>query len=184
MPNVASVLKEEIRRLARKEAKILTGPLKKALAAERKQMTALRKQFASLSQESRRAVRSAGKSVAPAASGAVAAPSNWRKDSVRSTRKMLGVTQSQFAKLVGVSPISISFWETGRSTPRTKAQVRVMELRSLSKDEVLGRLGGAQAPRGRRRKAGRKPGRPKRSAKTTGGRRAKARGRRGARRAA
>ena len=94
MPNVASVLKEEIRRLARKEAKILTGPLKKALAAERKQMTALRKQFASLSQESRRAARSAGKSIAPAASGAVAAPSNWRKDSVRSTRKMLGVTQS------------------------------------------------------------------------------------------
>jgi FAD/FMN-containing dehydrogenase len=35
MPNVASVLKEEIRRLARKEAKILTGPLKKALADAR-----------------------------------------------------------------------------------------------------------------------------------------------------
>jgi DNA-binding XRE family transcriptional regulator len=184
MPNVASVLKEEIRRLARKEARMLTKPLKKALAAERKQMAALRKQFASLSQESRRAVRSASKSIAPADPGAIAAPSNWRKDTVRTTRKMLGVTQGQFAKLVGVSPISISFWETGRSTPRVKTQVRVMELRKLSKAEVLGRLGGAAAGRGRRRKAGRKPGRPKRSAKTTGSRRAKGRARRTARRAA
>ena len=40
MPNVASVLKEEIRRLARKEAKLQVTPLKKALAAERKTVAA------------------------------------------------------------------------------------------------------------------------------------------------
>jgi DNA-binding transcriptional regulator YiaG len=179
MPNVASVLKEEIRRLARKEARILTKPLKKAIAAERKQMTLLRKQFASLSQDTRRAARSAGRSAAaPADTGAVAAPGNWRKDTVRSTRKMLGVTQGQFAKLVGVSPISISFWETGRSTPRAKAQVKVLELRKLSKSDVVSRLGGA--PGAKRR--GRKPGRPKGSGKKAAGRKSKgprkARGRR------
>ena len=154
MPNVASVLKEEIRRLSRKEAKILTKPLKQALAADRKQMAALRKQFMALSKDRQRAVRVTAKASAPSAGGSVAAPGGWRKDSVRSTRKLLGVTQGQFAKLVGVSPISISFWETGRSTPRAKTQVKVLELRKLSKSELVQRLGGAQPGRS---KPGRKP---------------------------
>lgn len=178
MPNVASVLKEEIRRLARKEAKVFTKPLQKALAAERKQLAALRKHVAALSKQSQRALRDvakgrgAAKGPAAAAGGAVAAPDNWRKDTVRSTRNQLGVTQGQFAKLVGVSPISISFWETGRSTPRAKTQVKILALRNLSKSEVVQRLGGVQPGRkkpGRKKKAGGVPRRRK-----SAGRRGKA----------
>jgi len=152
MPNVASVLKEEIRRLAKKEARILTRPLKQALNAERKQMAALRKQVASLARESRNSARAAAKVVAPAQEGAVAAPVGWRKDTVRSTRKMLGLTQGQMAKLIGVSPISISLWENGRNTPRSKAQVKVLEARKLSRADAQARLGIATAGKARGRR--------------------------------
>jgi len=153
MPNIASVLKEEIRRLARKEARALTAPLKKALAAERKSVAALRKQVASLARSNGRAVRSAG-AVAPVQADATQAPTTWRKDTVRSTRKQLGLTQAQLAKLLGVSQISVSFWETGRSTPRARAQAKVMEARKLSKAEAHARLGSD----GGKRKPGPKPG--------------------------
>jgi len=152
MPNVASVLKQEIQRLARKEAKAFTLPLKKALVAERKNVAALRRQVAALAKASGRAARSSA--VVPLEAAASAAPKNWRKDTVRSTRKKLGLTQAQLAKLIGVSQITVSFWETGRSTPRAGAQVKVLAARKLSAAQALARVGGkAGRGRGPRRKA-------------------------------
>jgi len=143
MPNVASVLKEEIRRVARKEAKVLTAPLEKALAVERKNVAALRKQLASLSRGSGRPA--AVGVVAPLQADVSQAPKTWRKDTVRSTRKKLGLTQAQMARLIGVSQISVSFWETGRSTPRPKAQARIVEAGKLSPTAAQARVGGGVA---------------------------------------
>jgi len=158
MPNVASVLKEEIRRLARKEAKLHMAPLKKALAAERKQVASLRKQVTALARSKGALPRTPAPAKASgrgaSGGGAVAAPAGWRKDTVRSTRKMLDLTQAQLAKLIGVSQISVSFWETGRSTPRPKAQIKVMEARKLTKAQAHTKLG----PDGGKRKPGPKPG--------------------------
>ena len=206
MPNVASVLKEEIRRLSRKEARSMVAPLKKALAAERKAVAALRKQVGAQATALKRlgSKRAAAVADAPAASGAGATTGKggramvegWRKDTVRSTRRALALTQAQFAKLAGVSQITISFWETGRSTPRYKQQVAVMEARKLSRAAAHKRLGlapGSKPRRGRpsnaelaarkaaaagQRKAARKPGRkpgrkPARKAKARKGARAK-----------
>ncbi len=183
MPNVASVLKEEIRRLARKEAKSLVAPLKKALRMERKARLQLRRQLIASVKAAGRTVRQAAAVAAPAAvarktKGGRAVADGWRKDTVRSTRKALGLTQGQFAKLVGVSQITVSFWENGRSTPRMTQQSAVLAARELGRDKALAKLGlppGYKARRGRpsnadlaarkqagarpARKAGKKPGR-------------------------
>jgi len=177
MPNVASVLKEEIRRLARKEAKLLIAPLKRALRQERKARTSMRKQLSSEAKAAGLAARKAAASsaVAPAASagktrGGRALADGWRKDTVRSTRKALGLTQGQFAKLVGVSQITVSFWENGRSTPRLTQQTAVLAAREGGRDKALTKLGlppGYKARRGRpsnadlaaRKQAGAKPAR-------------------------
>ena len=45
MPNIASVLKEEVVRLARKELKAATEGLKKAVAAHRSEIAALKRRF-------------------------------------------------------------------------------------------------------------------------------------------
>jgi len=172
MANMASVLKEEIRRLARKEAKLQTVPLLKALAAERKNVAALRKQVASLGRAGG-APAAAGARVAagvtPVTADPSKAPKNWRKDTVRSTRKKLGLTQAQFSKLIGVSQISVSFWETGRSTPRPKAQALILAAGKLSPAAAQARVGGGGASRGKRKVAS-KTGRA-RKAKTRARRR-------------
>ena len=174
MPNFASALKEEIRRLARKEAKAMLAPLHKAMRAERKARAALRKQLAASAKAAGRAARAQRTQAAPQEAagktrGGRALAEGWRKDTVRSTRKALGLTQGQFAKLVGVSQITVSFWETGRSTPRMAQQTSVLAARELGRDKALAKLGlppGYKARRGRpskadvaeRAKAGRKAG--------------------------
>ncbi|HVS17168.1 MAG TPA: helix-turn-helix domain-containing protein [Planctomycetota bacterium] len=174
MPNFASALKEEIRRLARKEGKALVAPLKKALATERKAVAKLRKQVAANARTAGKAARSVAAKAVPVEAagksrGGRALAEGWRKDTVRSTRKALGLTQGQFAKLVGVSQITVSFWETGRSTPRLAQQNSVLAARELGRDKALARLGlppGYKARRGRpsnadlaaRKKAGKKAG--------------------------
>lgn len=177
MPNIASVLKEEIRRLARKEAKALVAPLKKALSMERKARAQLRKQISASAKAAGRAVRQAATAAAPAASerkskSGRALAEGWRKDTVRSTRKALGLSQGQFAKLVGVSQITISFWENGRSTPRMTQQTAVLAAREMGRDKALAKLGlppGYKARRGRPSKAdlaARKPSAAKPARKT------------------
>jgi DNA-binding transcriptional regulator YiaG len=185
MPNVASVLKEEIRRLARKEAKAAVAPLKKALAAERKAVAKLRQQVAATARAAGKAARGAAAKAVPAEAaaktrGGRALAEGWRKDTVRSTRKALGLTQGQFAKLVGVSQMTVSFWETGRSTPRLTQQSSVLAARELGRDKALAKLGlppGYKARRGRpsnadlaaRRKSGARPA--KRAGKRKGAKR-------------
>jgi DNA-binding transcriptional regulator YiaG len=157
MPNVASVLKEEIRRLARKEAKALVAPLKKALRMERRARAELRKQLAASAKAAGRVVRQAASTAAPAAAARKsksgrALTEGWRKDTVRSTRKGLGLSQGQFAKLVGVSQITVSFWENGRSTPRMTQQTAVLAAREMGRDKALAKLGlppGYKSRRGR-----------------------------------
>ena len=59
MPNIATVLKEEIRRLARKEAKAQVAALKKASAQQRRDIAALKRQI----REQQRANASLAKAV-------------------------------------------------------------------------------------------------------------------------
>lgn len=47
----------------------------------------------------------------------IPAPSDWTADGIRKVRLRLGVPQSVFAKLVGVSAGLIGSWELGRKTP-------------------------------------------------------------------
>lgn len=184
MPNVAAVLKEEIRRLARKESKTAVGPLKKQLAAERKASASVRKELAAQKRALAQLVgavkrQAKGGGAAVTVEAAAAPAGKWRKDTVRSTRRALGLTQGQLAKLVGVSPITVSFWETGRSIPRAKQQAAVLAVRELSKSEAHERLGAA----GGKRKPGPKPG-TKRKAKRAGKRAGKKAGAKKAKRRA
>ena len=149
MPNVAQVLKEEILRLARKEAKAQITPLKKARDRDRKVAAGLRKQIAS---QNREIARLASALKRQAAISGAAAPElggeKWRKDTVRSTRHRLGLTQKDFASLVGVSPLSVWGWEAGRTLPRQKQRAAVLEVRQLTSEEAAARLA---SPRSRRK---------------------------------
>jgi DNA-binding transcriptional regulator YiaG len=42
---------------------------------------------------------------------------NERSDEVRSTRRALGLTPSQFAELIGVSTRAVQYWERAERVP-------------------------------------------------------------------
>lgn len=145
MPNIASVLKDEIARLARKEVRAQTEELKKASAAYRGHIAALRRRVDELERQLKRANRSGGR----AAAGASAEERDDDEGSTRrrfsasrlaAQRQKLGLSAADFAALIGVSGQSVYKWEHGESRPRAKQLEAIASLRGLGKREAAARL--------------------------------------------
>ena len=62
MPNIATLLKSEISRVARKELRGETSALKKALSTQRSEIAALKRRTQALEQQLRRLSRASAKS--------------------------------------------------------------------------------------------------------------------------
>ena len=102
MPNLAGVLKDEIRRLARKEIKAEIAATRRATAQYRRDIAALKrwvldqtKQITALE----RANRKAGKSRPEGTAGAVRFSPKW----LQGHRERLELSAADYATLVGVS---------------------------------------------------------------------------------
>ena len=145
MANIMSVLKSEISRLARKEAKQVVAPVKKASANYRGLIAGLRKQIDALQIEVaalRRAAPKVDKAVlakqAPEGRFWITGPG------VKALRKRLGLTQALFGKLAGVSVPTVIKWEgaKGKAPIRLKAAIaRLQAIRKMGKkqaEEILG----------------------------------------------
>ena len=87
-------------------------------------------------------------------------------EDIRNLRARLGMTREQFSKLLGVSPGSIFGWETGRTIPRGRSMVRVLEVRKMGVRKARARVGPAGRPGrpARRRRAGATRSRRKKAA--------------------
>ena len=138
MPNIATVLKQEIQRLARREARALVRPVKNALLRERKAVAALRARVASQGNEIERLqarMRAVG-SMRPKVSEDTLKRTRWRKDTVRAIRMSLGLSQADFAQLVGVSANAVYQWESNRSSPQHKYRTVMLGLRGMGKRDA------------------------------------------------
>jgi DNA-binding transcriptional regulator YiaG len=140
MPNLASVLKDEIRRLARKEVKSETGVTKRASAQYRRDIAELKRITSDLSRriaflERQEKRRVAERPTKKAAEGLRFSP-RWLK----THRERLGLSAADYAKLVGVSSLTIYNWETGKSKPRQEGLAALAAIRGLGKREALKRL--------------------------------------------
>ena len=141
MPDVASVLREEIRRLARKEVKSATSAQSKQIRDLKSGIKVLRGQVASLQKAltaSRRAGAAAnGKSPEEEKTKAV----RVSPTSIRNHRKRLKLSQAQLGQLLGVSTTTVVFWESGRSAPRGSNRHALAEVRKLGKKDAQALLG-------------------------------------------
>ena len=143
MPNLASVMKDEISRLARKEVRRDTAKSKKAAAQHRGDIAALKRQVAELQrrvtflekQEKRRVARP-GRRITEAEAEKVRFSPRWLK----SHRRKLGLSAADYAKLVGVSGLSIYNWESGKSSPRPAQVAKLAGIRGIGKREAQKRL--------------------------------------------
>ena len=143
--NLMSVLKVEISRLAKKEAKREVVPVKKVNAGYRGLIAGLRKRVDSLEKELAGVKRSAPKAVMVLASKTEPEGRFWiTGKGVRAMRKRTGLTQAVFAKLVGVSVPTVVNWEKakGKAEIRKKATMaRLQGLKGKGKREVAGMVG-------------------------------------------
>ena len=158
MPNIGTLLKQEIARLARKETRGQVDPARKAIAQHRRDIAALKRQVADLERHLKLVERRA----APAASG-MAAPASAKAyrfvaKGLRSLRKRLALSAAQFGALAGVSAQSVYNWEHESAVPRGPQIAKIAALRGITRRDALQRL---QAPRAAARKRktakGRKP---------------------------
>ena len=140
MANIASVLKEEISRLARKEVRSETEKLKKSSAQHRSELAALKRRVATLEQQVSRldksAIRKTALPSAPDAAGRV----RLSAKGLSAQRQRLGLSAADMATLVGVSGQTIYNWETGSSRPREPQIAAIAAVRGLSKKEAAARL--------------------------------------------
>lgn len=140
MPNIASVLKSEISRVARKEVRGEVLGLKKAVGAHRAEIAALKRRTQALEQELRRLSKSRAKAVPVAANEVPSQSLRFSAKGLASQRQRLALSAHDCGLLVGASGQSIYKWEDGRARPRAKHLPAIAALRTLGKKEAAARL--------------------------------------------
>ncbi len=150
MANLAAALRDEIRRLARKEIRASVLPLRKTVAALRRRVAEQKKIIRSLELATRRsmAVAKAKAAEAAPAEAQIRFSAEW----VRKHRKKLRMSRRVYAQLVGVSPQSIFGWESGRSRPRRQALQAWSRIRAMGARELKAMIEEAKPARGVRRR--------------------------------
>ena len=157
MPNIMSALKSEISRLARKEARQVIAPVRKASANYRGLLAGLRKQIVVLQGEVAALRRAAPKAEKALASKTEPQGRFWiTGKGVRAMRKRLGLTQAQFSELAGVSVPTVIKWEgsQGKAPIRLKAAIaRLQAIRGMGKKQAVEILGAGKVKAGKAVKA-------------------------------
>ncbi|MBX9960769.1 MAG: helix-turn-helix domain-containing protein [Burkholderiaceae bacterium] len=139
MANIASFLKAEISRIARKEIRTETQTLKKASTQYRSDIAALKRRVAE--QERLIAKLRKSKPAAEAVEQQEDGPQiRFRADGFASLRKKLGLSAADMGKLLGVSLQTIYHWEKGQSKPRASQLLGIAEVRKLGKRGAAARL--------------------------------------------
>lgn len=139
MPNIASVLKEEILRLARKEVRAETESLKKATATHRSDLAALKRRIAGLEKQLARAEKTEGKTKS-AAEGEGGTRTRFSPKWLAARRAKLGLSAADAGTLLGVSAQTVYAWEAGKTRPRASQLPAIAAFRALGKRQVKARL--------------------------------------------
>jgi len=155
MTTLAIALKDEIRRLARKEIKAQTGILARAAVRYRREIARLKekqreheKKIAFLETQ----LHKTGYS--PTVVAELNGNSRFSARSVKAQRSRTGLSAADYAKLVGVSPLTIYNWEHNKSRPRKEQFAALVALRGLGKREAQAQYARLEAPG---QKSARKP---------------------------
>ncbi|MEO8654662.1 MAG: helix-turn-helix domain-containing protein [Ramlibacter sp.] len=137
MPNIASALKGEISRIARKEVRAETQNLKKQSSQYRTQIAALKRQIAALDKRLRQTAKGANRqplSDEPKEDGRNGL--RFRSKGFAAHRGRLGLSAAQAGALLGVSGQTIYHWETGSAKPQARYMPAIAALRKLNKSRA------------------------------------------------
>jgi len=141
MSTLAIALKDEIRRLARKEIRAQTSRTSRAVAQYRREIARLKRQQREHEKKLAFLTAQTRKSIAfPAAAPDLNGSMRFSARSVKAQRRRSGLSAADYAKLVGVSPLTIYNWEHNKSRPRQGQFTSLVALRGLGKREAQTKL--------------------------------------------
>jgi len=135
MPNIQSVLREEIARLAKKTIKAELESLKKASSHYRSEIVALKQHITELSREVKRLSKQAA-GAAPAEHPAADTKIRYSARSIAAQRRRLGLSAEQFGKLFGVTGQTVYNWEQDKARPKESQMPAIVAVRTLSKSDA------------------------------------------------
>jgi DNA-binding XRE family transcriptional regulator len=155
MPNIGALLRDEITRLSRRTLRSEVGATKKATAQHRRQIAALKRQVAQLERQVSLLARRQPQLPPAAPVEADAKRVRFVAKGLRSQRERLGLSATDFGRLVDVSAQSIYNWEHESTRPRPEQAAMLAALRGLGKREVQARLQqlAAAKPEARRKRS-------------------------------
>src|SRR5512136_1092433 len=145
MSNVVKILKAEIARISKKEAKSATQGIGKSNAWLRKVVADLRKRVLMLEKENKRLAATVKKY-------RVAKPEETDQEEgrkarftsrgIRSLRKKLRLSQADFGKLLGTTRHAVYMWEkkAGALNLRDKTKAAILSIRGLGAREAKDKL--------------------------------------------
>ncbi|MHC4909081.1 MAG: helix-turn-helix domain-containing protein [Planctomycetota bacterium] len=154
MSTFVSALKQEVSRLARKEVRAQLEPMKKASARHRSEIAELKRLVGQLTkrvvdlerqvkrQSSTRPGRNGNSAMVVKGTGNDGQGPRRRFSPawLRDHRQRVGMSAAEYARLIGVSTLTIYNWEHEKTRPRA-AQVEVIaEVRQLGKREARRKL--------------------------------------------
>lgn len=140
MPNIGTVLKSEVSRVARKEVRGETQGLKKSISQYRTQLADLRRRTQALEQQIKRLQKGKGSPAQPEADDEQGAHLRFSAKGLATHRRRLGLSAAALARLLGVSALSVYKWESGKVRPRAKQIEAIAALRGMGKREAAERL--------------------------------------------
>jgi DNA-binding transcriptional regulator YiaG len=153
MPNIAAVLKDEIRRLAKKEIKAQVGTTKQAVVKYRSDIAKLKRQLGQQERQIKLLKKQTQQQTGQPQSAEDELESvRFSARSVKAQRQRLGLSAADYGKLVGVSGITIYNWEHEKARPRKAQLVALVAVRGIGKREALMKLAELTPKKGRGRK--------------------------------
>jgi DNA-binding XRE family transcriptional regulator len=136
MSNIASILKAEISRVARKQVRSETSTLKKVISAYRSEIAALKRRAQALEQGVKQVGRTRRGPTTPRLDGVPEKALRFSAKGLASHRSRLGLSAHEVGLLVGASGQSVYLWERGKARPRVSHLAAIAALRSLGKKQA------------------------------------------------
>ena len=133
MAKLQQVLNEEIRRMSRREASGLVKALRTQISGLRDLVKELNGRVKALEKFHPKAEPGTAEALADQSEAKAVRVTAER---IRKWRKKLGLSQAQFAKLIGVNAISVNHWETGKTVPRPVQKQKIAGLRDAGSRQI------------------------------------------------
>lgn len=135
MPNIQSVLRDEIARLAKKTIKAELESLKKASSHYRTEIAALKRLVTDLQRDVARLSKGTAKA-GPANQPVPGTKIRYSARSLAAQRKRLGLSAEQFGKLFSVTGQTVYNWEQDKARPKDSQMPALAAVRKLSKSDA------------------------------------------------